>query len=187
MAFFKNRAGQKIPVFAVDSTGSPKTGDAANISAQISLDCAATAATDDAAPSELDATDAPGVYYFNMLTAETNADLIILFAKSSTSGVVLRPVFIYTEGAEVLFGSVNDVAPAVGDFDLSTEFAATADLYNGMVMVFISGALVGQNRKISDYSVGRNAVFSGAAGEVDAPWPAAPANADKIMLIGRIG
>lgn len=87
---------------------------------------------------------------------------------------------------QALFGSVNDAGPAVGDFDLSTDFAATADLYNGMMMVFLSGALVGQNRKISDYTVGRNAQFTGAAGEPDAEWPAAPANGDKLMIVGRM-
>ena len=62
---YKNVASQKIAVFAWDNAnGLPKTGDAANISAQISKDGAATAATNDVAPTELDATDAKGVYLF---------------------------------------------------------------------------------------------------------------------------
>ena len=95
---FKNVASQKIAVFAWDNAnGLPKTGDAANISAQISIDGAATAATNDVAPTELDATDAKGVYLFDMLQAETNGDLIILSAVSATADIDLLPVIIYTQ------------------------------------------------------------------------------------------
>ena len=46
--------------------------------------------------TELDATDAPGVYLFDMTQAETNGDLIIVSAVSSTSNIDLQPAFIYT-------------------------------------------------------------------------------------------
>lgn len=87
---------------------------------------------------------------------------------------------------ECIFGSVNDTDPDVGDFNLSSDFAAVADLYNNMILVFLSGSLVGQNRKISDYTAGRNVQFTGDVGDPDAPWPAAPADGDKLMVIGRI-
>ena len=94
---FKNVASQKVAVFAWDNAaGVPKTGDAANISAQISKDGAACAATNDAAPAELDAVDAPGIYLFDMTQAETNADLISITPDSSTTDVVFRPIIIYT-------------------------------------------------------------------------------------------
>ncbi|MFA5187042.1 MAG: hypothetical protein WC551_11220 [Patescibacteria group bacterium] len=95
---FKNVGSQKIAVFAYDTAAAaPKTGDAANITAQISLDGGATAATDDTNPTELDATDAPGIYIFDLTQAETNADLIILSAASATSDIVLEPVIVYTQ------------------------------------------------------------------------------------------
>lgn len=100
---FKNVASQKIAVYAWDNAnGVPKTGDAANISAQISIDGGVTAATNDVAPTELDATDAPGIYLFDMEQAETNGDLIILSAVSSTADIDLQPVILYTRdlGAE---------------------------------------------------------------------------------------
>lgn len=94
---FKNVAGQKIAVFAWDNAaGEAKTGDAGNITAQISKDGGACAATNDINPTELDATDAPGIYLFDPTQAETNADLIVLYPVSSTSDIVLRPVLIYT-------------------------------------------------------------------------------------------
>jgi len=88
----KNVAG-KIAVFAWDSgAGAPKTGDQNNLTAQISLDGGASAATNDVNPDQLDATNHPGVYIFNLLQAETNADMVIITPKSTTSGVVFKPV-----------------------------------------------------------------------------------------------
>lgn len=93
-AVYKNKASQKIAVFAVDGTGAAKTGDSANISATISKDGDTTPdALDDAHPDEIGG----GVYAFNLLQAETNADLVVVIATSTTSGVVLRPVIVYTE------------------------------------------------------------------------------------------
>ena len=95
----KNIAGQQIPILAWDmSNNEEKTGDAANITAQISLDGAASIALDDngANPTELDATDAPGVYIFDLTQEETNGDMIIISAVSSTSGVRMNPIVIRT-------------------------------------------------------------------------------------------
>ena len=93
---YKNVASQKIAVFAWDNAGgAAKTGDAANITAQISIDGAACAATDDTNPTELDAADAPGTYIFTLTQAESNGDMIILQAASSTSDIEIRPVYAY--------------------------------------------------------------------------------------------
>jgi len=95
---FKNTDSQKVAVFAWDNANSEaKTGDAANITAQISKDGGATAATNDVNPTELDSADAPGIYIFDMTQAETNADLVVISPVSSTTDIVLRPVIIYTQ------------------------------------------------------------------------------------------
>lgn len=114
---YKNVAGQKIAVFAWDTDNeTEKTGDAGNITAQISKDGGATAATDDTNPTELDATDAPGIYIFDMTQAETNADMIILFAKSSTSNIKIEPVTIYTrEQLNISSGIVEANVKQVSD------------------------------------------------------------------------
>lgn len=97
MAIYKNATSQKLAVFAYDLTnGTPVTGNASNITAQISLDGGATAATNDVNPTELDATDAPGIYIFDLTQAETNADLLIVVPVSATSDVELDPSIIYT-------------------------------------------------------------------------------------------
>lgn len=93
---FKNVAGQKVAVFAWDTVNRvPKTGDAANITAKISLDCADPASSNDVNPTELDATDAPGIYVFDVTQAETNVSFFILYPHSTTTGISILPVFIY--------------------------------------------------------------------------------------------
>lgn len=91
MAWFKNTAGQKFPFIVLDSNGNRLTGDAANITAQISIDFGVPAATNDANPTELDATDHPGVVYFDATQAETNGDVLVVTPTSSTSGVMFEP------------------------------------------------------------------------------------------------
>jgi uncharacterized protein (DUF169 family) len=97
MILKKNMAGQKVAVYAWDDgAGAPKTGDAANITAYLSKDGGAAASTNDMNPTELDSTNMKGVYIFDLTQAETNADLIMLVAKSATANVTIRPVFINT-------------------------------------------------------------------------------------------
>ena len=98
----KNVASQKIAVWAWDRVnGVPKAGDAANITAQISKDGGASAASDDANPTELDATNHPGVYEFDLTQAETNADQMCFTPISVTANIVFDPktVLIYPKEA----------------------------------------------------------------------------------------
>jgi len=99
----KNMAGQKVAVFAWDKANNcAKTGDAANITAEISLDGGASAAVTDTNPTELDATDHPGIYLFDLSQAETNADLVVITAVSSSDDVHLDPVIIYPDDNHLL-------------------------------------------------------------------------------------
>ncbi len=92
---FKNVASQKVIVYAT-LAGVPKTGDAANITAYIDKDGGGAVQTNDANPTELDATNMKGLYAFDMLQAESNANLLTLSPVSATSNVALEPVVIYT-------------------------------------------------------------------------------------------
>lgn len=97
MALYKNVAGQKLAVFAWDTANQvPKTGDAANITAQITKDWGTPAATNDTNPSELDATDHPGIYLFDLTQAEVNADVLLVSPVSSTDDISLEPVQVFT-------------------------------------------------------------------------------------------
>lgn len=99
LAVLKNVAGQKLTVFAFDSTtGLPKTGDAANITAYYDLDDAGTTVLTDTSASERDSTNAKGYYIFDLAQGETNGNKIAFSAKSSTSNIVVIavPAVVYT-------------------------------------------------------------------------------------------
>lgn len=118
-ALFKNTASQKVTVYAYDTSGEvSKTGDAGNITAQISLDGGASVAISDANPTELDATDHPGIYVFDLATTETNCNLLVLTADSSTGDVWIQPISVYTrtvmrgtDGANTTVPDAAGVAP----------------------------------------------------------------------------
>lgn len=91
----KNVAGQKWVVFAWDTTDlSPKTGDAANITANLRIDGAAANPVDDTNPTELE----DGYYIFDITQTESNGDLLLIAPASSTGNIQVRgvPESIYT-------------------------------------------------------------------------------------------
>ncbi len=96
---FKNTAGQSVTFYVVDaSTGLPKTGDSANILTYVSKDDGTvtliTAAS--GVPTEVDATNAKGLYKIALSQAETNADKLLFSGKSSTANIVVAPAVLYT-------------------------------------------------------------------------------------------
>jgi len=113
---YKN-AAQKIHVYAYDATtGAAKTGDAAQITAYVSLDGTANA-VDDTNPTEVDATNMPGVYAFDLTAAETNCEAFALVAKSSTSNIRLDPIIGYTAGVNAT--KIGDTAQTGRDIGAS--------------------------------------------------------------------
>ena len=134
MAIYKNVASQILAVYAYDSSdASSKTGDSASITAQISLDGAAMSATNDSEPTELDSANAPGIYLFTMTQAETNADLIVLYAKSATSGILLEPLTIYT---------TPGTSTAIDANAVQVEGSAATDQINTACDVAVADALL---------------------------------------------
>lgn len=98
----KNTASQKVIVYAFDSTANtPKTGDAANLTAYVSKDFGAVTVLGDTSATEMDATNAKGYYLFDLTQAETNADTLLFSAKSSTANIVVlaMPATVYTSPA----------------------------------------------------------------------------------------
>lgn len=146
MSIYKNVASQKIAVYAHDTAAdAPKTGDAANITAQITKDFGTPAATNDTNPTELDSADHPGIYVFDLTQAETNAEVIILSAVSGTADIQLEPLQIFTsppswtslgitEGkvaatiaaGDIANNAITAAAIAAGAIDAAT-FAADVD------------------------------------------------------------
>ena len=87
---FKNVASQKIKLFAFDATtGLPKTGDAANITAYVSKDNGTVTILGDTSATEMSSTLAKGWYMFDLTQAETNGDSLLFTANSTTSNIVV--------------------------------------------------------------------------------------------------
>lgn len=95
----KNVASQKWVVFAFNETdNTAKTGDAAQITAEISADGAAGGGDiTDTNPTELE----DGYYVFDITQGESNADLLLILPESSTANiqVIGVPGSIYTTEA----------------------------------------------------------------------------------------
>ncbi len=101
---WKNVSGQKLIVFAFDSTTNlPKTGDAANISAYVSQDDGTVTVLGDTTATELSSTNAPGYYQFDLTQAETNAYKLHFSAKSATANIVVvgSPAVVFTKRPSV--------------------------------------------------------------------------------------
>jgi hypothetical protein len=94
---FKNVASQKVALFAFDTTtGTPKTGDAANITPYVAKDYGTVTALGTATATEMDATNAKGWYSFTLAQAETNADALMFTAKSATANISIVGSLIFT-------------------------------------------------------------------------------------------
>ena len=124
MAIYKNVASQKLAVFAyTPADGAAKTGDAANITAYLSKDWGAAAPLADTNPTELDATNMPGWYVFDLAQTETDAEVLIVAPKSATAGVVLDQVQVFTLDATISSrasqSSVDDL-PTVAEMNART-------------------------------------------------------------------
>ncbi len=79
----KNTAGKWVVFAWTTADNLPKTGDAAQITANIRIDGAAANAVDDTNPTELE----DGYYVFDITATEANGDSLVLCPASSTSGV----------------------------------------------------------------------------------------------------
>jgi len=124
----RNVASQKVTLLAIDtSTNAPKTGDAANLTAYVSKDDGAVTVLGDTSATELDATNAPGLYAFDLTQGETDAVKLVFSGKSSTSNVKLIPLLVYTRPSGF---STLTIANACVDADVE-RFAGTAGTFSG--------------------------------------------------------
>jgi hypothetical protein len=151
--------------FATDSDG-PKTGDVGNHTLKVVEDgvVGAVAGT----PSEVDATNAPGMYKVAITAAENTADVVTLCGKSSTSGVTISPMtWTNISNVSALDGvAVNDYThtgkivssgTTAGELKLANLAGKTAlstvdNFYKGRNLIFMTGALAGQARLIESYT-----------------------------------
>lgn len=77
-------------------------------------------------------------------------------------------------------GTINDAAATTTSFVVASSLSSSNDFYNGSVIAFTDGALVGIARRITDY------VGSSRTATVSPALPSAPANGAAFIIIGRI-
>lgn len=99
----RNVAGQSIDLMAVDTaTGGPKTGDTTNLTAYVELDKDGSLVALTGPPTQISATNKPGIYRWGMTQAETDGRELSFSGKSSTSGIILVPFVVQTTGTAVM-------------------------------------------------------------------------------------
>jgi hypothetical protein len=134
---FRNTASQKITFFAfIPSTGLPKTGDAANLTAYVSKDDGTVTVLADTSATETDATNAKGLYIFDVAQGETNADKLVFSCKSSTSDVSVVPVTVYTRPPNANLLSIDasgrvDVIKIAGTTQTARDLGTSVLLSSG--------------------------------------------------------
>ena len=120
------------------------------------------------------ATDAIGAAE---LAADAVAEIADAVWDEAMSGHLTLGTYGQVMRAHGLTGEVNDVAATTTSFAVDGFTEATADHFNGMVMVFTSGALLGQARVITDYSATTQVVTLAEA------LTDAPANNDDFVIV----
>lgn len=125
---YKNVTSQKLAIYAWDAANrAPKTGDSGNITGQYSLDagaCVALAGN----PTELDATDAPGVYIWDINATISNGGMLLVYSKSSTADINIEPVIAYTISVPLTQAEIqSECEDALSEYDPPTRIEATAD------------------------------------------------------------
>jgi len=181
------------------SDGSPKTGDALNITVYKAEDTGASVQVTDTI-TEIDSVNMPGWYRF---TTILNGNSVALSAKSATSGVLVHVAGVYLNsgsiptasagtsgGLPVIGGAPLDTLSAVSGSVVSdasntdklfkTDITGSASAYIGTFLTFSSGTNNLVTREVIGFT-------TGGFIEVNRPFPSVPAPGDTFRLIGYSG
>lgn len=193
--FFRNTASQKAIFFAFDATTNvPKTGDAANITPYVSKDYGAVTAVTDTSATEMDATNAPGYYLVDLTQGETDAEVLLLSAKSATANikVIGAPATVFplptlgvlsptTKGRTLTIET-----DGMGHADLkewlgTAPLALSAQMVQSDVQAVNAGTTAADNLKLAGDA------YSATRGLAGTALPAAAADAAGGLIISTAG
>jgi hypothetical protein len=112
-------------------------------------------------------------------TAAAIADAVLdeSLAAHNTGGTLGKAIKQVKEGVVSAESTVNDASATTTSF-VTALTSAVDDFYNDKILVFISGALEGQGRIISDYNGTTKAIT------FDEATTSAPANGDGFIILG---
>lgn len=213
MAGYQRATASTVMVFCFDNaTAKGKTGEAANITLYYLEAGASPPPTQvtDTTFTEVSSTLADGYYMADLATTEIDTAHTYFFAKCSTANIgaffvppqFTMPPSFYALNApgvpgglatydNLFFGvnfTVNDVTPAVGNFDIDgANLSPNTGDHDDQFLFFTSGAagVIGIGRFISTYTAGApgNVAFTGSEGAGYAAFPVAPANGDTGIIL----
>ena len=160
--FLKNTSGQGVVLFARNtSSNAGEEGDAANITAYVSLDGASPSESTNSV-AEIDG----GLYWLDLEQSETNANIVCVTAASDTENVVIDPVVVTTTAGilpTVAFGTSGGL-PTYSqvdsiDTDLSIATSAISNVSDNvddiMGTSFVAGThALDQQASVSDVADG---------------------------------
>lgn len=182
----KNTATTLIVYCWDATTGLPKTGDAANLTAYRTLDFGTVTVLGDTSAAELDSTNAKGFYKFDLTSGETNGDYNLYTCKSSTSNIVCMavPALVHTLPATGLLapttaGRTLDVS-ATGEagLDFDNIKAATGATTLTNITVPVVTTLTGHTAQTADHTANIAAILADS-NELQTDW----ANGGRLDLI----
>jgi len=155
----------------------PKTGDVSNHTIRWVKDGVATTPTN--TPSEVDATNAPGIYTLTLTATETQCWVGTLCGKSATSGVVIMPVTIVFD-TFINSSGVVVASTANTEYKFKTNLSGDYATYRGTYLIFTSGSNRGVAREVIDFDASQFV-------EVSVPFPSVPSADDTFILVGYSG
>jgi hypothetical protein len=184
----RNVAGQKVQLFVFDySTGAPKTGDAANLTAYVKKDSGSSTALVDTSATEVSSSTNPGWYEWDVSQAETDATDLLFTGKSTTANVavvgfravtVLQP-FLKTIGSVGRFTVSAGATTTSLPTSVFSPAGASADQFKGRIITFdgdtTTAALRGQSASIQASTNSATPTLTIPANEA---LSATPANGD---------
>lgn len=117
---------------------------------------------------------------FALSAAEMTADVVMvrMIDQTSPKEWLDTGAVIHTYGPGYIEGTINDAGVTSTGGTLSNDFPATTDALTEAAVVFLTGTHAGLSRKITGYTSGRVATWDAL--------PSAPANGDRIRVIGVV-
>jgi hypothetical protein len=194
----KNTSGQRWICFAFGRTsGSPVTGDAANITANLRIDGGSTKPVDDTNPTEL----SNGYYYFDISDVETNGNMLLLIPVSATANVIVIgcPGALWTEPAGQKYAATIAAADVSGNLPAAVNEQANID-FGALQKASLNAASVTVSDKtgfalatapptkediadaVCDEAIGTHAGFLAKVNAL----PASPAAVGSVMTLAAV-
>ncbi len=167
----KNQAYRvSFPIY--DNDGDLVAG-AAGLDSEVSKDAGTYA---DCTNEATEIAPSSGTYYLDLTATEMDANTVVILVKTSTTNAKTTPIFLYPEDKGLVVRSaVNDASATTTGF-VTDLTEATDDHYNGRLLIFTSGNLLGQSRYITDYNGTTKGVTVEALTE-------APADNDEFVIV----